>query len=165
MPKPTYVQINTITLAAATTSITFSNIPQNYRDLVLVYNGQFAFDTGGNIRLNSDSGSNYSNVIMRNNNDGVQSSFETGTAIYASWSSTTSGTRFQANLQIFDYSVTDKHKSTLLRNAYVAFGNINCVEAIAGRWGSTSAVTSATVSSGTNGFSSGFTFTLYGIEA
>jgi hypothetical protein len=168
MPKKTYVQLNRITLAAATSSVIFSSIPQNFRDLVLVVNGQMD-TTGSSFRFNSDSGANYPQVMMRvpgtpGGGGGASSGAETGTALYKNWGSYSTGTRASHVLQIMDYSVIDKHKTTLLRSSYVGLGNL-VVEVIAGRWSSNNVINTITMATGTNGFSTGFTFTLYGIEA
>ncbi len=62
----TYTPIASATLAASTSSITFSSIPATYTDIVVVINdinSTGSFDT--NIRFNGDSGSNYSRTGLR----------------------------------------------------------------------------------------------------
>jgi hypothetical protein len=167
MPKKTYTQINRVTLAAASASVIFSSIPQNFRDLILVSNQEVSGSFGLGIRFNGDSGSSYPQVMIRNSANSVSSGSETGVQFYGSWGSQTANTRYLSIFQIMDYSATDKHKSTLLRNGYTDANNgAQCVEAFAGRWANTSAVSSINVfATSSSGFSTGSTFTLYGIEA
>jgi hypothetical protein len=157
MPKPTYVQLNNITLAASSSSITFNNIPQNYRDLVLVgrFNGTDAA-TLVTLRFNGDS-SNYtgvqaygsaspgSNTVTTQNFGAVYGSFLSGVIT-----------------QIMDYSATDKHKVTLQR-----FGNTQNSEVsmAAYRWASTAVITSISFFPNAGVISASSNFTLYGIEA
>ena len=58
----TYTPIASVTLSAATSSVTFSGIPQTYTDLVVVINAGNSGGTGYGIALqcNNDTGSNYS---------------------------------------------------------------------------------------------------------
>ena len=167
MPKKTYTQINSVTLAAASSSVTFSSIPNTFRDLVLVLNGQLASNNSVGLRLNSDSGTNYTIVMMRNNTTtGTESGVETAaTSVYANWSQGRSGDRMLTTYQVMDYSATDKHKTVLSRNNYTDITPTGRVEALASRWTNTAAVTSLTVITGTNALAAGFTAALYGIEA
>lgn len=158
MPKKTYTHINSVTLAASSSSISFTSIPQNFRDLVLVSSvtgsspGAFLF-----LRPNGDSG-NASIVQFYTGTGGAGSntraSLDCG-AIYGS-------NICQTTLNIFDYSMTDKHKS-FLRNS----GTPGNSEAGLGmfRWASTAALTSILLVAQEGVVSSGSTFTLYGIEA
>ena len=57
MPLPsTMTPIATLTLSSASTSVTFTNIPQGYTDLVLVCGnlGMSAGGSAGRLRFNSD---------------------------------------------------------------------------------------------------------------
>ena len=60
MATNTYVALDKVTVGTATSSVTFSSIPQGYTDLVLVINAKA--NTGGAIGLlfkfNGDSGTN-----------------------------------------------------------------------------------------------------------
>lgn len=166
MPKKTYTQINSVTLAASSSTVTFSSLPQNFRDLVLIAS---AASTGGGtnaaVRFNSDSGSNYSRVLMGANGVGaVGTAAGTQTGFqYDNWAFTTT-TLGNSNhiLQIMDYSATDKHKTILARAN--RFGET--IDALAGRWANTAAITSVqVVSFSGESYIAGSTFTLYGIEA
>lgn len=143
-----------ITLQEASASVSFSGIPQNYRDLVVVING-IGSAAGAQLWFNEDlTSSNYRSVVMYNSGDtptsGVQDTLYF--SIYGFESR-------QASInQIFDYSQTNKHKMTLTR-ANQAGTNVG---AYATRWTNSAAIDSilARMISGT--FNPGTTFDLYG---
>lgn len=154
-----------ITLGSAASTVTFSSINGTYRDLVLI--ATFTNGVSSNdyiaMKLNNDTGSNYNSVTMRGNGSG------TASASYASstygWLTVDGGfqtSRGNLRLDLMDYATTDKHKTYIVRNGTYDKG----VEAIAGRWASTSAVTSINLYS-VNGwtFAAGSTFALYGVSA
>jgi hypothetical protein len=163
MPKKTYIEINSITLAATTSSVTFTSIPQNFRDLVLVCTGTTS-NTGINsiiIRFNSDSGSSYPLVTMNGNGSTTDSGFATNNGALAGLAISSSVNASIAH--ILDYSATDKHKTVLSRGN--SLGG-SYVRAASNRWTNISAIQSivCVVDTGAN-FNSGSTFSLYGIEA
>jgi hypothetical protein len=161
MPTPTYTPLATVTLASATSTVTLSNIPASYRDLILVVEGATATSGRPVMRFNADTGSNYTSVMMAG-----------GSSTYSATTSTTyidpipdysvTG-KFSAIWQVMDYSATNKHKTVLVRLNQHA-GNV--VHATAGRWANTNAVTTLAVltNNGAN-YSSGTTFSLYGVIA
>jgi hypothetical protein len=158
-PTPTYTALATITLGSTDSEIVFSSIPATYRDLVLVFEG--STQAVGDIwyRLNGDTGSNYSYVIMYGT--GSAASSGSGTPAYGAMHYNNTTSRFMVTCNFFDVSATDKHKTAISRgNQADGF-----VMSYATRWANTSAVTSLTV--GTNGtnYLSGTTFSLYGIAA
>jgi hypothetical protein len=163
MPTATYTPLATVTLGTTATSVTFSNIPATYRDLILVAFVKTASVTDNYFRLNADSGSNYSSVVMFGTGSSTGSNADTGSN--ASFYSYSNSTDFEtATLQIMDYSATDKHKTALNRNGTSS----QALGARAIRWASTSAVTSLTLYGGTMGsvnLQSGSTFSLYGVIA
>jgi len=163
MPTPTYIPLQTITLGSAASSVTFASIPQTYRDLVLVAVALGSTTLQGRVRLNSDSGSNYSSVRMSGNGSSSTSASlasQTSGSISTIATATTGGA-LQVELQIQDYSATDKHKTMLSRADQSATG----AEAFAVRWASTSAVTSVQILTSTGNWAVGGTFSLYAIEA
>jgi hypothetical protein len=166
LPTPTYIALANITIASAASTISFTSIPATYRDLVLVINGQLAINNFIGLRLNSDSGANYPQVMMRSNSGGsTESGTDTGTSIYANWSQARAGDRYTSIFQLMDYSATDKHKTVLSRNNYTDINPLTRVEANASRWANTAAVSSLTLVSGTNALAAGFTASLYGIAS
>jgi hypothetical protein len=158
MPKKTYTQINSITLAAASSSVTFASIPQNYRDLILTVDGTSTLLTNVYIRFNSDSGTSYSYVYAWGNG----SSTESAASNLSSISQLGLGpTKSNSLLQIMDYSATDKHKACLVR----ANVGLSFIQMAAERWANTSAITTLQIFPAQGVINSGTTFTLYGIEA
>jgi hypothetical protein len=165
MPTMTYSPLATVTLGSSASSVTFSNIPATYRDLIFVFNGQLTGVAGISFRINADSGSNYSTVYMRNVASTPDSASFVDTRIFTSLSSITSGTRVFAQTQIMDYSATDKHKTVLTRSGYDISGSGTTTEAHAARWANTTAITSLAFTTSANQFAAGSTFNLYGVIA
>lgn len=169
MATPTYTPIASITLGSSASSVTFSSIPQDYRDLVLKVTCTNATGGGGNILpvavLNSDTGSNYSRVRMTGDGSSTASGSSTGDNFLNLFSGVdaneTDEGLYLANFM--DYSATDKHKTVIARANQVT----DRVGAIASRWADTSAITQIemTTASAGDDFASGSTFALYGIEA
>lgn len=161
MATPTYDLIASSTLGANTTSVTFSSLSSSYRDIVIVFNGGRTNYSGiYNIRFNGDSGSNYSRVAMSGNgSQTISGATSTANRLDFSWGYATVNPSYLAITQIFDYSATDKHKTALSRNNDAGTG----VDAYAGRWANTAAITSIEVfTNNTDGYTSG-TIYLYGI--
>lgn len=161
MATPTYVQIATTTLASSASSVLFAGIPtqdlngNDLRDLVLVV--WVSSGMQGKLQYNGDtSTSNYSFVYMRGTGSSAQSN--SGTVDGYELIDTASANSM-AIVQIMDYSATDKHKSTLNRSDNAAARTV----ARAGRWASTSAITSLSITGATGNFAAGSTFSLFGI--
>jgi len=166
MPTSTYDLLESVTLATAASSVTFSSIDQSYGDLILVINAA-KNDGGGDaikMRFNGDTGSNYSTVLMEANGSSTFSDSLTGQ------NSTRDGyqvpvwagsTKALGTYQLLDYSATDKHKSLLTRSGRADRANI----ATASRWTNTSSITSWLIYYGNPAaeFNIGSTFNLYGV--
>lgn len=158
MATPTYVALGTITLASATSSLVFSSIPATYRDLILILRGSTGTTALTGVRLNADTGSNYSWVLMRGNGSNAASASGTETYVpiwYAG--NPQSGVGI---VQIMDYSATDKHKTALVRQDT----DNDVTAAFATRWANTAAVTSLTVRTSTSSFNIGTTISIYGVN-
>ena len=157
----TYDLIASNVLSSSAASVTFSSIPATYRDLVLVVSGARTSSTGFGIRIrfNADSGTNYSQVIMRGNGSTSTSNSSTEPYIYFdAWTTGAFGTgQSNAIFQIMDYSATDKHKTVLQRVNNSAL----LTSAQAARWASTSAINEIYVEG--SDWASGTSFYLYGI--
>ena len=157
---PTYVLLNQITLAATSSSVTFSNIPQNYADLVILLEGTVSTAVNVLVSLNGDTSNVYTRVQMAGSGSGSGSSSSgTHPGLYMVYGE--SSQRVLAQLQLLDYSATDKHKTALSRGH--TFGSEVAARAL--RWPSTAAVTSTTITAQTGNFLIGSTFSLYGIAA
>jgi hypothetical protein len=156
----TYTPLATTTLGSAQANITFSSISGSYTDLVIVANFTITSNAGLFFRLNTDSSTNYSDTRITGNGSAAASARDTGqTGIYLSTGDLTTRTMFLLN--IMNYSNTTTYKTTLSRWANESGGTNSYV----GLWRSTAAVNSVTITSNAYDFTSGSTFTLYGIAS
>ena len=156
MPTPTYTPLATVTLGSTATSVSFSNIPATYRDLILVFDGTLNGNEGLGIRFN-DATTNYTDVAMTGNGSSASSGTNSSSSSINIAYIVVAG-RNNAIVQIMDYQATDKHKTLLARS------NSGQVQAYAGRWASTNAITKVTfLQVGFATISAGSTFSLYGI--
>jgi hypothetical protein len=162
MPTSTYTPLANVTLASSASSVTFSSIPATYRDLILVSSIRTGTTTDNVLRLNGDTGSNYSTNVMYGDGSNAFSAAATWAYGFFSYSNSTNP---EANItQFLDYSATDKHKTFLSKQGAAA----NLVGARVGRWASTNAITTIQLNAGivaTTTFTSGSTFSLYGVIA
>lgn len=167
MPK-TYEPIATTTLSTDTATITFSSIPATYTDLVFVVNSKFdnaATLTDPFLRVNGSS-TTYSATWLRGNGTTAASGrlSNTDAMYYVGGYSTSFGTLL---IHFQNYANTNVYKTVLMRaNAADAstlasvflWRNTNAINEIS--------ITASDVGAGTpDKFSSGSTFTLYGIKA
>lgn len=158
---PTHVLLNQITLAASASSVTFSNIPQNYADFTLVFSGTASQRAELGIRVNSDSGTNYPYVIMRGNGSTVSAAVAT-TETYMFSSGRVNSDQSTQIIQFMDYSATDKHKAVLWRDSAAQ----EYVTACVARWANINAISRIDLSFPFGGtFNSGCTFSIYGVHA
>jgi hypothetical protein len=162
MPK-TYEPIQTQTVGTATTTVSFTSIPQTYTDLVLIVSGDVT-SGGQNLSLtfNSDTATNYSRTFLYGN----------GTSAVSARSSTQSSiglSEFGASnsgshniINIMNYSNATTYKTVIQRGGYAS--NISAMTV--GLWRSTAAITSLScIPTGSTTWVVGSTFTLYGIKA
>jgi hypothetical protein len=166
MPLPsTMTPIATNTLTAAAASVTFSNLPQTYTDLVLVINaGASALEDIG-CRLNSDTGSNYSTTIFAGNGSSpstgrISNATNIGLTSNAYLPTAVSSTHI---VHFMNYSNSTTYKTVLCRGASASSGT----EVIVGLWRNTSAITTIYLYGRNSGYNflSGSSFTLYGVKA
>jgi hypothetical protein len=163
MPTATYTPLATVTLASSASSVTFSNIPATYRDLILVCDNVRVNSGGENIHLNLNgdtSSSNYSIVTMSGSGSSTNS-FSGNSLIIGYNAYPTNTSAANLILQFMDYSATDKHKTVLMRGNNASIGT----QAQATRWANTLAVTSVAIKAESTSFQSATTFNLYGISA
>ena len=165
----TYVAIATQTLGSAVATVTFSSIPGTYTDLVLVMQPAGS-STSQNIglRFNSDSAGNYSETNIKGNGTTASSS----RASSISYINVTDliGTASTLGEQIgicniMNYANTTTYKTVITRSGKNVSANPG-TESIVAVWRNTAAITTIdVVQSGVVTFSTGSTFTLYGIAA
>lgn len=162
MPTGTYIALANTTLTATDTEVTFSSIPQTYRDLAIAIDGTFS-GTDVRIRINGLTTSIY-NWVYAQGTGGVGTSEAIGpTNLGIGWGGLTSGNRITALLNFMDYSTTDKHKTVLIRNSEFN----EAVIMTSGRIATTDAITSITfrIQNAGGSYQIGSNFTLYGIAS
>ena len=160
----TYTLIASTTLSAITTDITFSSIPATYTDLVIVVNYKaYGGSKYLSMRLNGDTGTNYSRTELRGDGTSATSqrlsneAYAYLTSIYAPTGDL--GT-FIINLN--DYSNTTTYKTILTRGNNAGTSGVG---ANVNLWRSTAAVNTILLTAIGSGYDVGSTFKLYGIEA
>jgi hypothetical protein len=158
MPTATYIALANLTLTGTDSVVEFSSIPNTFRDLVLVVEGTASAGVVPLVRFNNvNSGNLYTTVSAGNNvsSTTLDNSFQLP---YTDWSSTS--TQPTAMIwHIMDYSATDKHKTVLIRtNKYAGEVGMH-----AGRFASTSAISTITFSANGGTMQTNSTFALYGI--
>lgn len=171
MANETMTLISTTTIGASGPSfITFSSLPQTYTDLMLVFSTRSTGNAGSGIavygRFNGDTASNY--TYRRLYGTGGSTVSDNNSTTYTIFGgspdqATTSNTFSNVSVYIPNYASaqnkTHSSDSVEENNSATAFTNI-----IAGRWNSSSAITSITFGDfGGNNFSQYSTASLYGI--
>lgn len=159
MPS-TYTPIATHTASGTISDYTFTSISGTYTDLVIVWNGKC---TGGgtsiDMQFNSDTGSNYSNTRL--NGTGSSATSDRTSSQTATRSGLISTADSMGIIQIQNYSNSTTYKTQINR----AGQSDGWVTAGVGLWRSTAAITSVKLFPSGASFTSGTTFTLYGIKA
>ena len=159
----TYTPIASFTLGSATSSVTFSNIPQNYTDLVLVSNWQAS---GGSVymqcQVNGDTGSNYGRVVMAATTSAV-GLVQGGNpwAYVTSYAYLQTGEWGNTIINFNNYSQTNTFKTFITRGNSASIAT----EEVINTWRNTSAINRIYLQTNANNFGVGSTFTLYGIQA
>jgi hypothetical protein len=167
MPTSTYEIIEAKTIGTAVASVTFSSIPATYTDLVLVTNNAGNLNNDPTLRVNGDTGSNYSVTHLTSNGSslagyrfGGQTSFGLN---YFGGDQTVLGTNARI-IYIFDYANTSKYKGLTC-----TAGHNDTTDGLTisvGQWRSNSAITSVTFLAGSGKtLSVNSQLSLYGIKA
>jgi len=163
MATPTYDLLDSTTLGSSVSSVTFSSISQDYRDLIVVVTPKATGSADARLRINSDTGSNYYRVTFWGNGSSLSSSdytessgLQIGQVTYPDSNEDTVWI-----FQFLDYTATDKHKHYLTRLNKASSG----VEMMAGRWASTSAITTLYFFLNSGSYAAGSTFYIYGIAS
>lgn len=152
----TYDLLASSVLTTTTANVTFSSISSSYRDLILVCNVR---STGVNLRLNSDTGSNYS-VVTAYGDGANTTSYSQGSNTWMKVAESDATNRGMSITHFLDANATDKHKSSLTRvDTPTSYAWMQ-----ADRWANTSAITSILIFNRfSNNFLAGDSFYLYGI--
>lgn len=157
----TYDKITAYTVPSAQATYTFTSIPATYTDLVIIFNGSAT--TGLNaiaLQFNSDTTSNYSVTRLQGDGSNASSGRDSSqTAINAGLADTGNSTSI---FNIFNYANTTTNKTVLGRGVALSYG----VRQTVGLWRKTpEAITSVALAVPGTTFTTGSTFTLYGIKA
>jgi len=159
----TYEKIATTTLGSATATVNFNSITASYTDLIFVWNIKQDTDSTVYMRFNGDTNANYSTTGLFGSGSSASSQrlSDNSNGIWFR-SELISGSNFNPIIYQFNnYSNTNVYKTAISR----ANNAGEMVGATVGLWRSTSAISSIEIWQGGTGFSSGSTFTLYGIKA
>lgn len=156
----TYEPLATTTLSTTQNQIDFNSISGTYTDLVIVANAGVTSTADIWLRMNSDTGTNYSRTRLTG--DGSTAASTRNSAFDSILiNAGTVGSNANFIINIMNYANTTTYKTTVSR-----FNSSTYVVASVGLWRSTSAITSLTLKAGSaDTFTSGSTFTLYGIKA
>jgi hypothetical protein len=167
MPK-TYEPIRATTVGTATSTVTFSSIPQTYTDLILVSNyATSVLNEDAYVQFNSDTGSNYSRTHIRGNGSSVFSSRASSQPfipIDIDSSGTTLSTGLQTTTHIMNYSNSTTFKNTLCRSGTTG-GSFTGTTLLVGLWRNTNAITTIDIKATGGNFVVGSTFTFYGVKS
>ena len=171
----TYTLISSNTLSSSAASVTFSSIPSTYTDLVLRISARMsnggATDSVLDLEFNSSTAANYSNTNLRGDGSTAASNRYTTTTAFPylrftysmNGSATTASTFNNGEIYIPNYAgSTNKVASnfSVLENNATAAG----LNAGAGLWQITSAITQIKISTSSDTYASGSSFYLYGIK-
>jgi hypothetical protein len=169
MATNTYDALYTNTVTVATPTVTFNTIDQTYTDLVLVITGRCSNTATGasiQIRANSDSGSNYSQLSINASSSTLLSeqyanttSFDAGRINTSNGGNTNFGTSI-INFQNYRNSTTYKTliaQSSVTNEAWPVYETVST-------WRNTNAITSLTITCGYD-FVVGTSFSIYGVRA
>jgi hypothetical protein len=172
MATNTYVALSTYTIPSSVDSYTFTSIPQEYTDLVLVVTGVGATGTTFPwMRFNGLSTNIYSDSALYGNGTSAGSNRRTANSRgYLAENVQLPITQIGNILvNIMNYSNSTTYKTWLVRNNNQETGTYTGVEAIVGMAQTTEAITSITIGTASGGtgynFAAGSTFSLYGIKA
>jgi hypothetical protein len=161
----TYTPIATTTLSSTAATVTFSSIPTTFTDLVLVINAKNPGAGAGFIQMqfNGDSSSLYSQTTLNGDGTSATSSRASTQTVLKLGIVGNSSQTFTGNIfHILNYNNSTTFKTILSRQAWE-----EGTAARVGLWRSTAPITTITltVDASNANYSSGSTFTLYGIAA
>jgi hypothetical protein len=165
-----YESIATANGTGASGTITFSSIPSTYKHLQIrgiARSTEVATSNLQNMRLNGDTGSNYSSHQLIGNGAAASSVAYTAVAwMYGSeipCNSALASTYNSFIIDILDYADTNKYK-TIRTLGGMDLNGSGSIRLTSGNWRSTSAVTSFTLYLGTGNFPTATNLALYGIK-
>ena len=162
MPS-TYTPIATTTLGSAASSVTFSSISGAYTDLIIVAAPLASSAEELVMQFNNDTATNYSATILWGSGSSAGSIRVTGqTYAYLNYYGSVGTTQNTQIFNIMNYANTTTNKTVIGRAGRADSG----VDAAVALWRSTAAISTVAIKlkNGSN-FSTGSTFTLYGVKS
>ena len=159
----TYENIATTTLGSAAASITFSSISSAYTDLRIVLVGTTTAGVVPALRLNSDTGSNYSNTSLFGSGSSAVSGRNTNTTEMFMTDNTSTSTTVPILIEIDIFNYRGSTNKTLLSANSSDKNGSGGVERVVGLWRNTAAITSVELRARSSTWATGTTATLYGI--
>jgi hypothetical protein len=160
----TYEPITTNTLGSASANVVFTSISSAYTDLVVVVSAIHSnVGTDLRLRLNSDTASNYSETQLRAYTSSTSN--RTSNATYLQFTNNVGGSTTEPSatiIHLLNYSNTNTDKTVLIRHNQFQSTYYETVAQI-GLYRSSSAISTITLFPGNGNFSSGSTFTIFGI--
>ena len=163
----TYEPIATQTLGSASSSFTFSSIPATYTDLRVIL--QFAPSNLDRAicTFNSDTGTNYSAIVLRGNGTTADSVNSTNANHIQPNINSNAGTANEQQLVIIDiFSYAGSTYKTVLSDVSADRNGAGWATRSVNLWRSTSAINRIDLALiNANNFNVGTTATLYGIKA
>jgi len=154
----TYEKIATTTLGSSASDVTFSSISGSYTDIVLIVNESCSTGSGLNVQFNSDTGSNYSSIYMFGDGSSAVSGKQSNQP-FGTFGNTGGSTRGTTIVNFQNYSNTTTYKTYVSRTSTTG----SVAGSYVSLWRSTSAINAIKLYPNTATWSSGSTFTLYGI--
>jgi hypothetical protein len=168
---PTYTPLQSIQLASSSASVTFSNIPQTYQDLIIVVNcASESTNAFTYLQFNGDTATNYSFTQLYGTGSSALSSRQSNYALLFNSDVSMQQTTISFNViyQIMNYSNSTTFKTSLARQSSTSAADYNGALAAVGLWRNTNAINSIKIQATRGGvnynFTAGSTFDLYGIS-
>lgn len=157
----TYEPLGATTLSTTQNQVDFSSVSSSYTDLVIIFAGGVTSSEDIWLRFNSDTGTNYSRTRLSGDGSaGAAATTRNTNAESIFLNAGVVGSTAIMTINIMNYANATTYKTAISR-----FGSATYVVASAGVWRSTSAITTVSLRAGSAGtFTSGSTFTLYGIK-
>ena len=159
---PTYTPLQSIVLTSATASVVFSNINQNYQDLILIQNTSTSSSGNIYLRYNEDSTSSYSNTVLNATSASINSGRNSATTkgFIDSDAYAQNNFKYNAVTHIMNYSNTTTFKTALTKASNTGIGfTANVMTYI-----KTSAISRIEVFANVGNLQAGSTFDLYAIS-
>lgn len=166
----TYTPIATQTLGSAASSVTFSSLPQNYTDLIVVIgSATFSANSTLYVQYNGDTGANYSSTVL--SGDGSAASSSRTTSVNGAQIGAANG-QSSTVMQTCIVNIQNYSNSTTNKTAISRWSRSDAeVSTTVSLWRNTNAITSIEIYGGygngtkNSNMQSGTTITVYGVAA